>query len=72
MVFTIKLVRPNSPPKTAPDFHPSKIEPKMTGMWIVVALMTPSGIYPSGVKDSTTMIPENSASFTMSCVFLLA
>jgi len=72
MVLMTRLVSPNKPPKKAPAFHPSKIEPRMTGMWMVVARITPSGTYPSGVIASTTMIPENSASFTMSCVFLLA
>ena len=71
-MLTTRLVRPNSPPKAAPAFQPSKIEPKMTGMWMVVALMAPSGMYPNGVIDSTTMMPANSASFTMSCVFLVA
>ena len=40
----IMLERPNKKPRTAPRFGPKSREPMMTGIWIVVALITPRGI----------------------------
>ena len=44
MVLLMRLVSPNTPPKNAPFFGPSRIDPMMTGRWIVVARVTPSGM----------------------------
>ena len=83
-VLMMRLVSPKTPPKNAPFLGPSRIEPIMTGTWIMVALVTPSGIYPrKGVNAITTMMAENSAIctndrvwvfievFIFSCPFLL-
>ena len=70
-VFLIKLVSPKIKPKNAPLFGPRKIAPRITGMWIIVALITPSGMYPSGVKAMIIMIAVKSAVSTKSSVFFL-
>jgi hypothetical protein len=48
----------------------------MTGMWMMVALVNPSGIYPrKGVNAKSTMIAPNNATWvmllTLSALFLL-
>ena len=43
MLF-IKLVSPKTPPKNAPFFGPNISEPIITGTWIIVALVKPSGM----------------------------
>ncbi len=42
-------VNPNTKPKNAPFLGPQNKAPNMTGMWIIVALIMPRGIYPRGV-----------------------
>ena len=44
VVLLIRLVRPNTKPKNPPAFGPSKIEPTITGMWMVVACTASTGI----------------------------
>ena len=57
------------PPKTAPFFGPSKIEPIITGTWIIVALVNQSGIYPkNGVNAMIIISAANSATCTMPSV----
>ena len=57
------------PPNTAPFFGPSKIEPIITGIWIIVALVNPSGIYPkNGVNAMIIISAANSATCTMPSV----
>ena len=43
-VFLIKLVRPKINPKNPPFFGPQNNYPKITGMWMMVALITTSGM----------------------------
>ena len=43
-VFLIKLVRPKINPKNPPFFDPQNNDPKITGMWMMVALITTSGM----------------------------
>ena len=45
IVFFIKLVIPNTNPRKAPLLGPQYSAPRMTGIWMMVALITPSGIY---------------------------
>ena len=60
-VLLIKLVRPNTKPRNAPFFGPKNSAPKITGIWMMVALMTTKGIYPSGVIAIITIMAVNSA-----------
>ena len=46
VVLFIKLVSPNKKPNAAPFFGPKSRDARITGMWIIVALVKPSGIYP--------------------------
>ena len=58
----IKLVIPNTNPKIAPFFGPNVKAPIMTGMWIIVALVNPRGIYPrNGVKAMMMISAAKSA-----------
>ena len=65
-VLLMKLVKPNTNPKNAPFFGPRNSAPRITGIWIIVALMTTSGIYPSGVNAIITIMAVNSAVSTSS------
>ena len=65
-VLLIKLVNPNTNPKNAPYFGPKNSAPKITGMWMTVALITTSGIYPSGVNAIMTIMAVKSAVSTSS------
>ena len=65
-VFLIKLVNPNTNPKKAPFFGPQKIAPKITGIWIIVPLITTKGINPNGVNAITTIMAVNKAVRTSS------
>lgn len=69
-VFLIKLVRPKINPKNPPFFGPQNNAPKITGMWMMVALITTSGMYPSGVNAIMIMIAANRAVSTSSAVLL--
>lgn len=60
-VFVITLVTPNINPRNAPIFGPNTIEAMITGIWIIVALMTPKWIKPSGVKANNKIIDKNIA-----------
>ena len=41
----------------APFLGPSTIEPIITGIWTMVALITTKGIKPNGVKPNTNTMP---------------
>ena len=41
-VLLIREHRPNTPPKMAPAMGPSRMAPRITGIWVVVALMVGS------------------------------
>ena len=55
-VLLRKLTRPNIKPSTAPYFGPSSRQPTITGTYNVVALISPSGTMPRGVKPRTKMM----------------
>ena len=52
MVLLIMEQMPNTQPRMVPARGPSRIAPRMTGMWVVVALMMGSWIMPRGVLAS--------------------
>ena len=67
--------RPNTPPSTAPAAGPSRTAPRITGMCMVVALMTGSGMKPRPVMPMTSRTPQNIARVAMYrvsnfCVFI--
>ena len=65
-VLLIKLVSPNSSPSRAPVFGPIKRDARITGIWIFVALVNPSGIYPrKGVNAMITIITPKIAVCTI-------
>lgn len=64
IVFLIRLVSPNMPPRNAPFFGPSRMEPMMTGTWRMVALMRGRSMSPMGVNARRKMMAENMASST--------
>jgi len=43
-VLLIRLVSPKTNPRNAPFFGPKNKAPRITGIWITVALITTSGI----------------------------
>ena len=57
--------RPKTPPRIAPAPGPRRIDPIMTGICTVVALMTGSWIMPRGVFASRTTIAAIIARVTM-------
>ena len=73
-VLLIKLVSPNSSPSRAPVFGPIKRDARITGIWIIVALVNPSGIYPrKGVNAMITIItPKNCRLYHMPCAHTAA
>lgn len=60
-VFVIILVTPNTNPRNAPILGPNTIDAMITGIWIIVALITPKWINPNGVKASNKIIDKNIA-----------
>ena len=54
--------RPNTTPNAAPALGPNRTAPRITGMCIVVAFMTGSGIKPIPVIPMTNKTPHNMAS----------
>ena len=71
MVLLMTEQMPKTPPKMPPAVGPSKIAPRITGMWTVVALVTTRGIIPRGVLASTTMMAANIATAAIQRVSLL-
>ena len=63
-VFINKLVKPNTKPSKAPSLTPNNIAQIITGICIVVALITPRGIYPNGVNIKTNSIATKNANKT--------
>jgi hypothetical protein len=57
----MKLTNPKVAPKTSPLFKPSSSVPTTTGMHSTVILIKPRGISPMGVKPSTAIKPDKSA-----------
>ena len=47
-------------------FRPIRMDPIITGMWMMVALVNPSGMYPrKGVNAKITIIAPNNATWIM-------
>ena len=65
VVFAQMEHNPNTPPKTAPAPGPSKMAPRMTGMCMVVALITGRGMNPIPVAPMTSSTPQNMARVAM-------
>ncbi|SAM79876.1 hypothetical protein DTPHA_1406463 [Enterococcus faecium] len=64
MIITValaKLMIPKTVPKPAPMRGPKTMDAIMTGICIVVALIGPIGIKPSGVTAKIIMIAKNIA-----------
>ena len=70
IVFLIKLVSPKTNPRNPPFLGPQNSDPKITGICIIVALITTNGIYPSGVK-AIIMIMAVKRLVNTSCSVLL-
>ena len=62
---------PNTQPRMVPARGPSKIAPRMTGIWVVVALMMGSWIMPRGVLASRTTMAAIMATPTIQWVSCL-
>ena len=70
-VFLSKLDKPKTKPKNIPDLRPKRRVATITVMWIIVALITPSGINPkNGTTVCIIIIATNTASKAMCFVFL--
>ena len=63
-VLTTIEQMPNTPPKMAPAKGPRRIAPRMTGIWVVVALVMGRGIKPKGVLAMTMMMAASMATPT--------
>ena len=57
--------RPNRAPSTAPALGPRRIAPRITGMCMVVALITGKGIKPIPVIPITSSTPHSIASMAI-------
>ena len=68
----IKLVSPKRNPRAAPFLGPISSEAIMTGTWMIVALVNPSGMYPrKGVNAMMHMTAPKIATWTMLIVLIL-
>ena len=65
-VLLIKLVKSKQQSQQSSVFGPIKRDARITGIWIIVALVNPSGIYPrKGVNAMITIITPKIAVCTI-------
>ena len=71
IVLITILVSPNMSPRKDPIFGPKIIAATMTGIWMIVALITPKWIKPNGVNAANKIIETKIAVKVKFFIFIL-